>query len=482
MHLRQARAAVACDPAHELGRDEVLRLAAHLPDAAVRLLPVLDRRLDRSLEDRPHDLGQEVARLRVQVDRIEHRAPHVVLHLLVRGVADAHRPRPLVATQVVDGLLGQLVLATDPVHDLQVLLPRRHVGDEIEEIVRLAGEAERVEAPQHEGPVANPRVAVVPVALAADRLRQRGRGRRKQRAGGAVGEAFQGQGAALQEALPGVFWKLAPVDPLAPEVRGALDTLKRLLSGRRRRVLVPVLLAGRVARARPHQRGVRALALAQGLRRMRAGAFETDAKIGHQADGHLVLAAARDRLVVSRAGVIPRRGRLTVVEDRLAVEAQLDAAHDAPRGAQQDVLGLAVRRRPAVGAGAALAVIPGPDAHRVPHDEPAGARAPRRLEHQRARQVAASRGHLHPSRSEAEAAGSAVQDGGEDARAVRSREAHPLYPSARGDQAVDLAVGEEGVLGDGRERARDMRSRGLGLRLGRGRAAVPVDRRGHRLA
>ena len=56
-------------------------------------------------EDRPEPLGQLVARLGVQVDRVEHRAPDVVLLLVVGAVADPHRPRALVAGQVVERLL-----------------------------------------------------------------------------------------------------------------------------------------------------------------------------------------------------------------------------------------------------------------------------------------------------------------------------------------------------------------------------------------
>src|SRR5207302_46934 len=260
------------------------------------------------------------------------------------------------------------------------------------------------------------------------------------------------------------------------------DALKSLFGARRRRVLGPVLLAGRVARSRPHQGGVCALALAQRLGCMRARAFETHAKVGDEPDRNLVLAAARDGLVVSLPRVLPLRRRLAVVEDRLAVQAQLDAPDDASRRAQQDVLGLAVGWRPAIRPRAPLAVVPGPDAHGDAHDEPAGARAPRRLEHEHARQVASPRGHLDARGSEAEAAGGTVEDGGKDARAVGTRKAHPLHPSAGCDQAVDLAVRQEGVFGDGRERAGDARPGGLRLGFERRPLAVPVDRGADRLA
>src|SRR2546423_13950605 len=183
----------------------------------------------------------------MQVDGVEDRAPHVVLHLLEGRIADADGPRAFVTGEVVDRPLHELVLAADAVHDLQVLLARGHGGHEVEEVVRLAREAERVETPQPEGAVADPGVAVVPVALAADRLGQRGGGRCEQRARRAVRQPLQRQSAALEKALPWVLRKLAAVDPLPPVIRRPLHTLERLLSGRRSRMLGPVLLARRVA-------------------------------------------------------------------------------------------------------------------------------------------------------------------------------------------------------------------------------------------
>ena len=177
---------------------EVLRIAPHLPDAAVGLLPVLRRALDLPLEDGPERLLQLRPRPGVQQHRVEHGPPHVVLLLVVGAVADPDRPGPLIAREVRQGLLGQLPLAADPVHDLQGLAVPAGVGDEVEEVVGLPVEAEGVEPPQGEGGVPDPGVAVVPVAFAVRRLRQAGGGRRQQGPGRGVGEALQGEGAALQ--------------------------------------------------------------------------------------------------------------------------------------------------------------------------------------------------------------------------------------------------------------------------------------------
>ncbi len=238
--LGQPRPAVGGHPAHELGGGEVLGVPAHLPDAPVGLAPVGQRRLHLLADDRPDPLRERVARLRVEVDRVEVGAPHVVLVLVVGGVADPHRPRALVAGQPVERALVELGLAPDPVHDLELaLLGLGHVGDEVEEVVRLPVEAEGVEAPEHEGGVADPGVAVVPVALPAGRLGQRGGGRGHHRSGGRVGEALEGERAALEVGAPRVVRELAVVQPVLPVVGRPHQLLVGVLVVRGRRVLGP---------------------------------------------------------------------------------------------------------------------------------------------------------------------------------------------------------------------------------------------------
>ena len=171
-HPGEPRAAICGDPAHDLRRREVLRFAADLPDPAVRLPPVLEGRLDLPRQDRPDTLVEVVAGLRVQVNGVEHRAPHVMLTLVVRTVADAYWPRALVAVEMRHGPFLRHRSAIDCVHDLELLLALRGVGHEVEEVARLPVKAERVQAPQREGRVADPGVAVVPVPDAARRLGQ----------------------------------------------------------------------------------------------------------------------------------------------------------------------------------------------------------------------------------------------------------------------------------------------------------------------
>src|SRR6266536_1874384 len=86
---------------------------------------------------------------------------------------------------------AEVVLAADPVHDLErgaAAGGTRHEGDELAGLVAAAADVERL---QRQACVADPGVAVVPVALAADRLGQRRRRRSDDRARRTVGEALE---------------------------------------------------------------------------------------------------------------------------------------------------------------------------------------------------------------------------------------------------------------------------------------------------
>src|SRR5205823_12193222 len=67
---------------------------------------------------------------------------------------------------------------------------------------------------------------------------------------------------------------------------------------------------------------------------------------------------------------------------------------------------------------------------------------------------------VDPERGEAEVARLAVEEAAEDARAVEARHAQPADPSVGCDERARVAVGEEGVVRDRRERRR----RGCALR------------------
>ncbi len=285
-------------------------------------------------QDRPDPLGQLVARLRPQVEGVEDRAPDVVLSLLVGVVPDPHRSRAVVAGQVIERRLRQVALAADPVHDLQpALLGLRDLGDEEEEVVRLPVEPERVERPEHEGGVADPRVAVVPVARAARRLGQRRRRGCDQRAGRRVREPLQRERAPLQVGAPGMVGELAALEPVLPVVRRPHEALVGVFVVRqRRRVLGP--------RERDEER----LLLLHARAGDRARPLETDPHVRRQPELDVDARPARDGGVIPLSVVVPLRPHAAVVEGRLALQVHLHLAVHAAHEPQQHVVGVVVGR------------------------------------------------------------------------------------------------------------------------------------------
>ncbi len=313
--------------------------------------------------------------------------------------------------------------------------------DEVEEVVGLPVEAERVEAPQHERGVADPRVAVVPVALAARRLGQRRGGRRAHRPGRRVGQPLQRQRAALQVGPPRVVGKRAVRKPLVPVVGGAHQPLVGVLVA-----LGPAVLA-------PGQRHVGEVAVVHRGARPCARALEPQPQVGRQRQLEVEVLRRGHRLVVAAVGVVPLDLPAPVVHHRHAVEVDLDLAVDAAQHPQQHVVGVVVGGRAPVRVRALVLVMPGADQQHVAHDHPAGARSPRRLQHHRAGEVAAPGGDRLVGRAEPEAARVAIEQRAEHRRAVHPRHAHPFDVAARRHQRRALGVRKECELGDRRERA-----------------------------
>ena len=257
--------------------------------------------------------------------------------------------------------------------------------------------------------------------------------------------------------------EVAAVEPVLPVVRGPDDPLVGLLERLRRRVLAP------------RERAVHRLA---GLEQMPPGhapGLDAEVQVGGEAQLQVGVGRLGDRAVVVVAAVLPARAGQPVVEHRLAGQPELDLAVDAADGAQQDVVGVVVRRRARVRVGAVVLVVPRADQQRVAHDHPAALRAPARLEHHRPRQVAPARGDLDAGRAEPEPAGVAVQQRAEHARRVHPRQAHPLDAAVGRDERGRLAVRQEPVVGDRRERAPAEPRGGRAVPHGRpaGRASVP---------
>jgi hypothetical protein len=120
---------------------------ANLPESLIGFPPVRDCGLDLPHQHRPASLIQTVAGSGVQVNRVEQDAPHIVLALVPRAVADPDRASAVVTGQVIERVFGQLTLAADPVHDLEIRIVLGEVGEEVEEVVRFPIQPQRVQAP-----------------------------------------------------------------------------------------------------------------------------------------------------------------------------------------------------------------------------------------------------------------------------------------------------------------------------------------------
>ena len=95
------------------------RLAAHLPHPRVSLPPAACSGV-REIRHELLDLGMKVAQLvAVEIQRVEQLAVHVELRLPPGAVAHADWSGVAPAAQVRQLALTQVVLAADPVHDLQ---------------------------------------------------------------------------------------------------------------------------------------------------------------------------------------------------------------------------------------------------------------------------------------------------------------------------------------------------------------------------
>ncbi len=201
---------------------------ADLPDPVVGLLPALLDELDQCPLQVPHRPAGHAVELTGRVQGRHDLAVHVELVLPRRRVADADRLGVLVATQPVHLPLVEAALAGRAVHDLQA----RHVpGGGPEQPVppghRLLVVAAPHEGLERQGRVAQPAVPVVPVAVAPDRLGERGRGSGHHAPGRLVGERLQGD-ERTEHGVPVVAVERAPGRPGLPPGCGGLDRVPRV--------------------------------------------------------------------------------------------------------------------------------------------------------------------------------------------------------------------------------------------------------------
>ena len=230
-------------PAHQLGVEEIARLAADLPDPLVLLLPAAGGGVRRGGQEPPRDRVQLAQLLDQPLRGAEQLAVHVQLPLGPRAVAHPHRLAVPPPGQVRQLPLGQVALAADPEHDLQVgpalQLRRCRVGQEAEELVRLVGARRHPQRLHGQAGVADPGVAVVPVPLAADRLGQRRGGRGHDGPGRRERQRLQHPAGMVHQVTPWPLVGLVDRRPGPPAFRRVRQPGRDLVRGPGRQRRIP---------------------------------------------------------------------------------------------------------------------------------------------------------------------------------------------------------------------------------------------------
>ena len=172
----------------------MLRRAANFPDPLVGLPPDFLQMFEKGELRRPaRRVGRQSAPPRLVMD-VHDLAEDVELKLAVSGVAEAHRRRIFVTRQPRRDPFGQPPLTGDAVHDLQLARTAGYRAQQpFAPCLRLVEVTGTHGAEQNQRGVAQPAIAVVPVALAADFFRQRCGGSGDHAAGRRVGQRLERQ-------------------------------------------------------------------------------------------------------------------------------------------------------------------------------------------------------------------------------------------------------------------------------------------------
>ena len=221
---------------------EVLGIARPFPDPAVGFGPPLGRVVDQRHQEPPVVVARRVAAPVPAPRQVDELAVGIELELSGGVVPDPDRSRTSVSLEPLDDVAPESALAAHAVHDLEILgVAGGRAHDERAERIGLVDRAELGQGARAEARVPHPRVAVVPVARAADRLRERrGRGR-DDRAGGRVRECLEHDPRAARRLLIARA-QVERRGPLAPPPQRLLELLVdrvrlgRLRVVRRRRV------------------------------------------------------------------------------------------------------------------------------------------------------------------------------------------------------------------------------------------------------
>ena len=203
------------------------RAAAQFPQPGIRLVVAAYRLLSQMFETVKQRFIAAPGQALVEEDvggGKNGRTVDVVLHLAVGQIADAHRPHAAIACQRGDLPFVQFRSAVDAVDRLQQLAAR--IGGDIDDVGEVAfhgaGRAQPVQRVDHEIAVAQPAVAVIPVASAACRFRDGGGHGGDDGAGVVIGVQLERDRGADHGLLP-FEGNAERAHPLAPVLRGFLQ-------------------------------------------------------------------------------------------------------------------------------------------------------------------------------------------------------------------------------------------------------------------
>ena len=366
----------------------------------------------------------------VLVERVEQLAVDVELPLTPRSVADPDGRGIAPAPQVGELTLGQVVLAPDAVHDLERVgltgTATRRRGHERHELAHLVRARPDVQSLEREARVADPAVAVIPVALAADRLGQRGRRRGDDGSRRPVGQPLQDAGTEPHQlAMRAVVGRVLPL-PGAPRGNGVVEA-RRHVTGSGRLGCLPHL--GRY----PPNREPDGLACGHGERRGHRRAGDRHRNPG--AHRQLVRSAEGPSSVDGAAEERPDQTELGAGEqfhvERHRSRDPLDRPAELAGRVESDVV-------------AALAL---GEHQGVTEADDAAVGLEGGLEHQRSIEVA-TLAREPAGRRDRPVAGVWVQDAGEHRRAVEARQAEPVDRTVACDERGRVAVRQQPVVGD----------------------------------
>ena len=239
-----------------------------------------------------------------------------------------------------------------------------------------------------------------------------------------------------------------PIEPSSPELHRGGDPGFGLIDGGGGREILG-----------PRQRAVRTFARGQDVPRPDPSRLD--------AEGHVGGEPYRDARPGSVGGMavvpneVPLRLGTAVVEHRLADELDLDLALQTSDRSYERVIGVFISRGPGVRRDDVLAR-PGPHRQGVADLHPSTRRTPGGHEDVRAGFVDTRGGDVDPEGREPETAGFAIEQGPEDAWRIELWDTQPLDRSVRADERTGVAVGQEGVRVDRRERRRHRRALSIG--------------------